>query len=152
MDVIFDAVPALKFAQGVIVNMRKCLQAGGNPEAFMGNFARLKSLSVNLDYDTFREFGWTSLRHESARDLQRIKFSGLSDALYADVNSSLEELVRYCATLPRLLNGEALDLDFSDIHFMGPLALRIIEVSTGENLGTDQFSAWCIPIRIFSVA
>ncbi|KAH7708115.1 hypothetical protein AAVH_24644 [Aphelenchoides avenae] len=104
VDVIFEVVPALKFALSVIINIVDGSQAGGNPEAFMRNFVRTKSLSLNLDNGAFRLFSWT--------------YSGL------------QELVRKCATLPRLLSGDALDIDFSQSStFSGAFGQRLLKDS-----------------------
>ncbi|KAH7708591.1 hypothetical protein AAVH_24169 [Aphelenchoides avenae] len=132
VDVIFEVVPALKFAQGVIVNIVDGSHAAGNPEAFMRNFARMKSLSLTLDNDAFPQFNWTFLGTTEARELQLIKLFGpLSPT--EDVSRSVEELVRKCTTVPRLLDGKALEIDFSQSSiFSGTFGQRIIELLKGS--------------------
>lgn len=46
---------------------------------------------------------------------------------------AIKELVRYCGTLPRLLDGEAFELDFTRNGFPAAFARRIIEVSAQKS-------------------
>lgn len=75
MDTVFELVPALKFAQDVSVNFRKCSQTGFSHEPFVRNFACPSSLCLSLDYDAFRYFRWAFLGLGAARELRTITVS-----------------------------------------------------------------------------
>ncbi|KAH7698636.1 hypothetical protein AAVH_34270 [Aphelenchoides avenae] len=147
VDAIFQDAPPLKYAKDVSLNGLAGASNGGNFEAFMSNFARPKCLRLWLHDDVFRQFNWAFLRQNSACDLRLIKvytrpseyFGGRSERSFRDspVNrgSTVEELLRYCTTLPRLRAGEILKLDFSDNFFSGALGLRIIELLKGSGCG-----------------
>ncbi|KAH7708338.1 hypothetical protein AAVH_24415 [Aphelenchoides avenae] len=113
--VIFEAGPLMKYADEVFLHNPGGSAIGDNSEAFMSNFAAMKSLHVWLDNDVFHHFSWTFLCQDYARELRRIK-----------------DLVRICATLPRLSGGEALELDFSENYSSRAFGQRIIEVLKGS--------------------
>ncbi|KAH7714308.1 hypothetical protein AAVH_18327 [Aphelenchoides avenae] len=128
VNIVFEAVPALKFAQDVIIYMQMCSQAGGNPEAFMRNFVRPKSLNLNLDNGSFPPLSWAFLETDEARELRLVKLFGPSSPT-EDVKRSVEDLVRKCAKLPRLIGGDALEIDFTQSsYFPGSFIRRVIEL------------------------
>ncbi|KAH7714299.1 hypothetical protein AAVH_18318 [Aphelenchoides avenae] len=75
VDVIFEAALALKYAEDVTFKSLDDSTNLGDSEAFMRNFAGMKSLCLSLYYDAFRQYNWTFLRQESARELRLIKVS-----------------------------------------------------------------------------
>ncbi|KAH7702627.1 hypothetical protein AAVH_30214 [Aphelenchoides avenae] len=109
---VFEAAPALKYAEDVVLHSPHGSTTGDHSEAFMHNFAGLKALCLHLDYHVFCQIRWTFLRWE----VQTESF-----------DRCVEELVGYCATLPHPLGGESLELDFSESYFSGAFCLRIIE-------------------------
>lgn len=134
-DVIFEAAPPMTHADDVTIVNSGARAIAQNSDAFVSNFARIKSLRRWLDNDAFRQIGWRLLRLQYAPELRPAK---LNMTIYlsspnptVEMESSVEELVRSYVTLP-LLGGEAPDLtlDFSQNFFAGAFCLRIIEVST----------------------
>ncbi|KAH7703326.1 hypothetical protein AAVH_29501 [Aphelenchoides avenae] len=140
VEMLFELVPALKFAHDVIVNFQGGSQAAGDPEAFMRNFARLKSLGLSLDHGIFRQFTWSFLGLDAARELQLVKFFGPSFPT-EDVNRSVEELVRYCATCPRLLGGGTLEIDFPKSEFSTGLILDENEYAIDADDTTTRYTS-----------
>ncbi|KAH7706329.1 hypothetical protein AAVH_26451 [Aphelenchoides avenae] len=130
VGVVFEAAPPLKFAEEVAVHSVAELVTVFDSEAFMSNFSGMKTLRLGLNYDAFRQFSWTFLRKESARELRLIKFTR---PWQENVNMTrfVIGLVRFCTTLPRLQGGEALELDFSQTVFSGAFAQRIIKLLKG---------------------
>ncbi|KAH7708585.1 hypothetical protein AAVH_24163 [Aphelenchoides avenae] len=105
-----------------------CSQAGGNPEAFMRNFARPKSLNLNLDNGSFPLLSWAFLETDEARELRLVKLFAPSSPT-EDVKRSGEELIRKCTTIPRLIGGDALEVDFTQCgYFSGLFIRRVIEL------------------------
>ncbi|KAH7684733.1 hypothetical protein AAVH_40759 [Aphelenchoides avenae] len=130
VGVICVAAPALKCAEEVVLHGSRVWNSGGDFGAFMSNFAVMKSLGLWVNYGVFRQLNWAFLRRESARELRRIKVYAMASAWPKNgTHRAVEELVHDCATLPRLLCGDALELDFSDVCFSRSFGLRIIEVS-----------------------
>ncbi|KAH7675983.1 hypothetical protein AAVH_42108 [Aphelenchoides avenae] len=127
VNAIFEAAPPLKFAEEVEISTYNGVRICS--EAFMHNFSGTRVLDLWFNYDTFCQFNWAFLRRESARELRRIKFIRIS-AWTECMDRSVEELVRECAALPRLLGGEPLELDLSSNDYSGEFGKRIIEVST----------------------
>ncbi|KAH7714301.1 hypothetical protein AAVH_18320 [Aphelenchoides avenae] len=133
VHVTFEAAPALKYAKNLELYSRENSMRGasdgltikGDTEAFMCNFAALKAIRMGFDYGIFRQFSWTFLRQESARELRLVEFPWRWPE---NASRSVEEFVRYCATLPRHRGGEALELRFSHTHFPGAFGRRIIEL------------------------
>ncbi|KAH7709898.1 hypothetical protein AAVH_22831 [Aphelenchoides avenae] len=129
---VFEAAPALKYAEDVDLYWPgDSTSVNNDPEAFMQNFAGMKTLSLSLGFDTFRQLSWSFLRKESARELRLIKVSGCGSAPPRPMDRSVEELVRCCVTLPHLQGGAPLELNgappFSKNKFTGPFGLQIIE-------------------------
>ncbi|KAH7708694.1 hypothetical protein AAVH_24056 [Aphelenchoides avenae] len=125
VSVIFEAAPQLKYAEDVEI----LIDDGVVDEAFMRNFAGLKELRLWLDYDAFSQLSWTFLREESARELRLIEFT---QNWRENVRTTLavEDLVRYCVTLPNRQGGEPLELEFMQTVFSSRnVGRRIIEVS-----------------------
>ncbi|KAH7708579.1 hypothetical protein AAVH_24157 [Aphelenchoides avenae] len=131
IGVVFEAAPSLKYAEQVAL-----FSPNGstyNSNAFMSNFAGMKSLRLRFDYGIFRHFSWTFLGQECALELRLIQL--IRPLIWSnDMNHSVEELVRCCATLPHLLGGQALELDFSGSYFSAAFALRIIGVSVSASV------------------
>ncbi|KAH7668203.1 hypothetical protein AAVH_42957 [Aphelenchoides avenae] len=123
IGVVFEAAPPLKYAEQVAL-----FSPNGstyNSKAFMSNFVGMKSLRLRFDYGIFRHFSWTFLGQECALELRLIQL--IRPLVWTnDTNHSVEELVRCCSTLPHLLGGQALELDFSGSYFSAAFALRII--------------------------
>ncbi|KAH7670054.1 hypothetical protein AAVH_42723, partial [Aphelenchoides avenae] len=103
-----------------------------NSHAFMSNFAGMKSLRLWLDNAVFHQFAWTFLHMHPDADLGLPKYTMTvkpsHEAPDEEIESSVEELVRSCATIP-LPGGEALDLtlDFTQNFSSAPFGRRIIE-------------------------
>ncbi|KAH7702628.1 hypothetical protein AAVH_30215 [Aphelenchoides avenae] len=129
VGVIFEAAPALKYAEDVVLQSLHESHMDADSEALMSNFAAMESLSLWLDNDVFGQFSWAFLRQESARELRHIKVTCRPAVPTDNVNGSVECLVRESAALPRPLEGDALELDFSDTYFSVKFCLRVIEVS-----------------------
>lgn len=141
VGVIFEAALSLKYAEDVDLHI-----IGGNPDAFLSNFAGMKSLRLEVDDDVFNQLNWRFLRHNYARDLRLLKVTRRS-AWTPNVDRAVEGLVRECVALPRLLSGDALELDFTDFrpYFSDAFGLRIIEVSTlRSQTGERHFSAFLV--------
>ncbi|KAH7675921.1 hypothetical protein AAVH_42172, partial [Aphelenchoides avenae] len=126
VGVIFEAAPPLKYAERVDLYKNDDI-IEDNFDAFMSNFVGMKTLRLFLNCDVRRQFSWTFLRRESARDLRLIQVSAYPCTPTENILRSIEELVRYCGTLPRLQGGEALELDFSKNDFFGTFALVVID-------------------------
>ncbi|KAH7715976.1 hypothetical protein AAVH_16645 [Aphelenchoides avenae] len=135
IETIFEAAPALKCAEEVVLHSPRVSSTGVNSGALTSNFAVMKSLRIWFDYDTFRQFNWTFLRQESSHRLQRIGVYTTSSVWTEnDLNRAVEELVRDCATLPRPLRGQPLELDFSSNKISRVLVLRILELLKDSTL------------------
>lgn len=123
----------------------------GNFDALMHNFAAMKSLDLSLNKNAFCQVSWTFLRQECARELRLLRVDVMDLTTPEEVIRSAEELVHECATLRRLLGGEALKLDLSRNDFPRAFALRIIEVSArtpGREL--DQVLSLVNPLPLIS--
>lgn len=133
IGVVFEAVPSLKYAEHVELDTwSRTVEStiGPDSKAFTSNFARLTSLQLCLYIEAFCQFSWTFLRQESASELGLIRFNSRSRYVGSeDMDRATEGLVGYCATIPRLLGREPLELDFSGNSFPREFGLRIIEVS-----------------------
>ncbi|KAH7709835.1 hypothetical protein AAVH_22885 [Aphelenchoides avenae] len=131
--VIFEAASPLAHAEDVWLFKLGTPPTTKNSDAFLSNFEGMKSLRLWLDNNVFREFGWTFLRAQSGPELPHTKYTmtiKLSrEAPDEEIESSIEELVRSCATLS-LPGGEALDLtlDFIQNYCSEAFGLRIIEL------------------------
>lgn len=92
VDVIFELIPALKFTQDGRINIPHGWHAGGNSEAVMRNFARLKSLSLDIDHDLdlFRHFNWSFLSLDAARELRTVTvtLTNRSSKFYMEYDAS----------------------------------------------------------------
>ncbi|KAH7708106.1 hypothetical protein AAVH_24635 [Aphelenchoides avenae] len=128
--VIFEAAPALKYAEDVVFRSLDQYIARDSSETVMSNFVGMKALCLHLNYHVFHQFSWTFLRQDSARELRLIKVHASSWA-ENDLYRSLEEFVRYCAMRPRLVGEDALEVDFSALSFPRSYCLRVIELLKG---------------------
>ncbi|KAH7700968.1 hypothetical protein AAVH_16642 [Aphelenchoides avenae] len=129
---VFDDAPSLKYAENVQLYVPDGSTGNNhNPEVVLQNFAGMKTLRLSFEYDAFRQFSWTFLRNNSAHELRLFKVSGRGSAPTGSLDRSVEELVRYCAALPHLQCGEALELDFSGNLFSGAFGLHIVELLKG---------------------
>ncbi|KAH7708114.1 hypothetical protein AAVH_24643 [Aphelenchoides avenae] len=126
--VVFEAVPELKYAEEVFLSA--CSTSGENSEAFMSNFAGMKSFHLCLDNYVFPRFIWTFLHQEAARRLRLIEVSATHSTPTEKMKRSVEGLVHNSASLPALRGGVPLELDFSENYFPREFVMRIIEVST----------------------
>ncbi|KAH7696827.1 hypothetical protein AAVH_36095, partial [Aphelenchoides avenae] len=127
IEVVFEAVPPLKHAEVVDLPSPHSSKVLNNSEIFMQGFIGMKSLSLCVPEDVFCAFTSTFLRRQSARELRLIKVHVVPFVPSEDTVRSVEEFVRYYVTLPRLLGGDALELDLSNNEFSAALGLRIIE-------------------------
>lgn len=128
IDGVFKAAPPLKFPEAVYINK----PAGSTYlvqdfTALMQSFVGLKTLRLTIKNDAFCLLNWTFLRHESACELQTITFCS-STHWSEPVSRAVEELLKVCATLPRLLCGHALVLDFTSKFIDASFAPRVVEV------------------------
>lgn len=126
--IIFEAAPTLKYAEDVRLYSGTGSTIGDSYTDFLSNFSAMKKLWLNCN--AFRQFDWTFLDQESARELQMIKLAVFPSSSTKNMCSSVEALVRFCATLPRRQDEEALELDLSQTGFSRAFGLRIIKVST----------------------
>lgn len=133
VDVVFDAAPQMKYAEQVELFSPDGATISGDSAAFMSNFAAMKELRVWFDYEVFRQFDWTFLRRECARELRCVRLTRLAFWTEA-MNRSVEELVHHCVALQRLRGGGDLEFDFSDNIASGAFGRRIIEVGGSETL------------------
>ncbi|KAH7704637.1 hypothetical protein AAVH_28165 [Aphelenchoides avenae] len=126
--IVFDATPALKYAEDVCLRSLPGATIANESEPFMHNFAGTNSLRLSLNYALFRQFNWTFLRRESARELRRISV-GIGDIDYLPVNatSPVEKIVRCCGTLPHMLGGEPVEIHFPENYLSAAFGLPIIE-------------------------
>ncbi|KAH7706514.1 hypothetical protein AAVH_26260 [Aphelenchoides avenae] len=141
IGVIFKAAPVLKYAVEVqvraIADCHRTRYTGAkdlhaHSDAFMRNFAGLKTLRLSLDYDLLSQFDWTFLGQESARDLRLIKVCDTTSTWRERAERCAEGLVRHCLTVPRTLDGEPLVIDFSEESFRAAFARQIIELLKGS--------------------
>ncbi|KAH7714302.1 hypothetical protein AAVH_18321 [Aphelenchoides avenae] len=87
----------------------------------------MKSLRLHLGEDAFRQFSWTFLRHEAAREIRRISVFIVPLTPSHDMTRYYEELVHDCSTLAHRQGGEPLELDFAEGYFPIAFGLRVIE-------------------------
>lgn len=130
IGIVFVAAPALKQAENVALHSPPGSTVLGNSDVFMSNFPVMKSLRLWLNNKAREEFRWSFLLLGFARKLQRIAaFTEPSSPSWA-MNCFVQGFVRHYASLPLLLGGESLELDFSANRFVVAFVLGIIEVST----------------------
>ncbi|KAH7708117.1 hypothetical protein AAVH_24646 [Aphelenchoides avenae] len=119
VDVIFEARP-LKYAEELVIHGLSDSTIRGNSEAFMSHFVGMKSLLIRLDDSG--DFTDSAGRSFAGNPLANFGSSN------ENARRSIKELVSECVVRPRLLDEEALELDFSDNRFSGALGQRIIEM------------------------
>ncbi|KAH7704640.1 hypothetical protein AAVH_28168 [Aphelenchoides avenae] len=131
LGVIFDATPALKYAEAVGLRSPPGSITENGCQPFMHNLAGTKSLCFSLTYHVFRQLSWTFLGGAAAHELRHVSVDIYDiDCLPENATDSIEELVGHCVRRPRPLAGEALELDFSLNYLPEDFAIRIIEVCT----------------------
>ncbi|KAH7725207.1 hypothetical protein AAVH_07255 [Aphelenchoides avenae] len=131
LDVIFEAAPPLKYVEQVDVFSPKGSVISGVSDVFMDSFAGMTKLGLYFDYEAVEHFDWAFLRRESARNLRLLELPSRVRGIGA-MNRFVEELMRFCITLPRLRGGEPLELDLTAHFFSGAFAQRIIELLKGS--------------------
>ncbi|KAH7704113.1 hypothetical protein AAVH_28706 [Aphelenchoides avenae] len=134
VGIVFEAAPALKYADEVGLNSQEGSAVGKDSDAFMHNFTGLKTLRLQLDFDVFRLFSWNFLHKACSRGFRLIK-ACIPD-VRADVpgkreklNRCVDEIVLDCLAQPFLPGGDLLELDFSENGCSAAFGLSIIEVS-----------------------
>lgn len=101
---VFEAALPLKYAEHMGLYSPLDSPTGNNAEALMRYFVGVKSLQLHVAYAIFNQFNWAFLGQQPTRELRLIKvYAGFISNPPEPLYRSVEELVRYCTTLPRLL-------------------------------------------------